>query len=434
MPDSPAASDLLASLQAAVGAQYDIERALGAGGMGTVFLARDRTLERPVAIKVISPELAASKPFRQRFLQEARTVAKLRHPNIVAVYAAGEAGDPASGTSLLYFVMEYVPGESLRDLIDRERGCDTARSIAILRDLASALGYAHTNGIVHRDIKPENVLLDGNTGRPLLTDFGVAQALSSGDGGGERMTGVGFIIGSPSYMSPEQASGEREIDGRSDIYSLGLVGYEMFSGQPTFTGPSAVSVIAKQITERPTPLAERVKDVPPEVAAAIDRALEKDPAMRWSSGSEMARALETGVVTAQYTAGTRAPAPPRNRTRIALLAAVAALVVAIPVGWWRQRSSPPSATRAARWPPTRRTTPRHHATRHTGCPTRAGPCTPAPSPRAPASTSSSARRRRPTRRTHASSSCGRRPTRSSSRRSAPRARRWQSCATPRRRR
>jgi serine/threonine-protein kinase len=222
--------DLLESLRTALAGQYEVERPLGAGGMGSVFLARDPTLDRHVAIKVISPELAASRPFRERFLQEARTVARLRHPNIVAVYAAGERD------GLLYFVMECITGESLRELLDREGRCGGERGTTILRDLANALDYAHAQGVVHRDIKPENVLIERDGGRAMLTDFGVSRALSGND---SRMTGTGFVVGSPRYMSPEQAAGERETDGRGDIYSLGLVGYEMFAGEPAFSGPSS---------------------------------------------------------------------------------------------------------------------------------------------------------------------------------------------------
>jgi predicted Ser/Thr protein kinase len=274
---------LLDQLRGALAGQYDVERVLGHGGMGMVVLARDRALDRPVAIKVISPHLDVSPRHRKRFLQEARIVAKLRHPNIVAVYAGGESG------GLLYFVMEYVPGESLRDLLTRDRCCDAGRAEAILRDLADALAYAHGQGVVHRDIKPENVLLDHESGRAMLTDFGVAQALTAD--GGERLTGPGVVVGSPQYMSPEQAAGERELDGRSDVYALGLVGYEMLAGEPAFAGKSVVSVLSKQLTEPPPPLAPLATGASPAVVAAITRALEKDPEDRWPDASAFARAL-----------------------------------------------------------------------------------------------------------------------------------------------
>src|ERR687885_476015 len=256
---------LLNQLREALATQYDVERVLGHGGMGMVVLGRDRALERPVAIKVISPDVAVTARHRQRFLQEARIVAKLRHPNIVAVYAAGEAD------GLLYFVMEYVPGESLRDLLERDRCCDAGRTAAILRDLADALAFAHARGVVHRDIKPENVLLDQETGRAMLADFGVAQAFASPDE--PRLTGPGVVVGAPQYMSPEQAAGARELDGRGDIYALGLLGYEMLAGEPPFAGDTVAAVLTKQLTEPPPPLEPRAPRASSIVVAVIDRAL-----------------------------------------------------------------------------------------------------------------------------------------------------------------
>ena len=323
--------EVLESLRSAIGAQYEIQEQLGAGGMGSVFLGRDKTLDRQVAIKVISPDLATSRQFRERFLHEARTVAKLRHPNIVAVYSAGETA------GLLYFVMEYVPGESLRALLDREQCCDTARGIAILHNLADALAYAHRNGVIHRDLKPENVLLDRESGLAKLTDFGVARAFASTD---ERLTGTGLVVGTPRYMSPEQASGERNLDGRSDIYSLGLIGYELFAGEPAFTGTTPASVIVKQMTEPAPPLIEKAKGVPPGVAAAIDRALQKDPAQRWSDASEMARALDDPSLSTPTPISSHTPV--RRRKWIAA-AALAAIVILSGTAWFlgRQRGGVP---------------------------------------------------------------------------------------------
>jgi eukaryotic-like serine/threonine-protein kinase len=296
-------SRLLDQLREALAAHYDVERVLGHGGMGIVVLGRDHALHRPVAIKVISPEIDVTPRHRQRFLQEARIVANLRHPNIVAVYTAGEAN------GLLYFVMEYVPGESLRDLLARDRCCAPDRAERILRDLAEALAFAHARGVVHRDIKPENVLLDHETGRAMLADFGVAQALTAR--GEERLTGPGVVVGSPQYMSPEQAAGERELDGRSDIYALGLIGYEMLTGEPAFAGGSVVSVLTKQLTEPPPPLAPRVPDASPTVVAAITHALEKDVDDRWQTALEMARALGGDIpASPAQPAEPEQPAPP----------------------------------------------------------------------------------------------------------------------------
>lgn len=269
------------ALQTRLGGQYAIEGLLGQGGMGSVYRARDITLDRPVAIKVISGDVATNPQLRDRFLLEARTVAKLRHPNIVAVYTAGDAG------GLLYFVMELVPGESLRDLLTREQKVEPARAERILHELALALDYAHGNGIVHRDVKPENILLDRETGRAMLTDFGVARALE-GDG---RMTGTGMILGSPRYMSPEQATGDATIDGRSDLYSLALVGYETFTGKPVVDASNVAGMLVKHLTETPKPLADAVAAVPEGVATAIDRALAKDKEQRWKTGREMAEVI-----------------------------------------------------------------------------------------------------------------------------------------------
>jgi serine/threonine-protein kinase len=325
MTDDP--SGLLETLRAALTPDYRVERVLGTGGMGSVFLARDLRLDRDVAVKVVSPELASSAALRQRFLREARTVARLRHPNIVDVYTAGEGG------GLLYFVMQCVPGESLRDYLDREKRVSPARAAVILRDLASALAYAHAQGIVHRDIKPENVLVDSRTGTAHLTDFGVARAFEATD---ERMTGTGLILGSPRYMSPEQAAGDRELDGRSDIYSLGLVGYEMLTGEPTFSGASPVSVIAKQITEVPPPVSTRAEGVPPALAHAIDKAVAKDPNERWPDAGAMAAALDDAVGgrTAGHAATGRGP---RASRRVALVGGLAALALIVG-GIWVARS------------------------------------------------------------------------------------------------
>ena len=311
--------DTLDTIRTALAGRYAFERVLGEGAMGRVVLARDVTLDRLVAIKVISPELGAASMFRERFLLEARTVAKLRHANIVTVHEAGEAAGH------LYFVMEYVAGRSLRELIDHEKKSPPERAAPILADVAEALGYAHGQGIVHRDVKPENILLDGLSGRAMLTDFGIARALSAaGDG---RLTGTGLLVGSPRYMSPEQAAGERELDGRTDIYSLGLVGYELLTGESPFPGASGASLIARQITQAAPPLKSRAPNAPPSLATAIDRALEKDPDHRWQNASDMANALRgTALIAAS---------PRRSTVRRwwpALIAGAAAIAAAVTWG------------------------------------------------------------------------------------------------------
>ncbi len=342
---SPSGADPLRDLlHARLGAHYEIERLLGQGGMGSVYLARDKTLDRPVAIKVIGGDVTTNAQLRERFLLEARTVAKMRHPNLVAVYSAGDAD------GLLYFVMEYVPGESLRDLLTREGKVEKGRAERILHEMSLALDYAHANGIVHRDVKPENILLDRETGRAMLTDFGVARALE-GDG---RMTGTGLILGSPRYMSPEQASGETTLDGRSDLYSLALVGYEMFTGKPVVESGNIAGMLVKHLTETPKPLAEAAIDVPEGAATAIARALAKDRDQRWASGREMAEVIGMAWTPGGITpgGGTRAgiagasargvAAARRARNARIGIAAVAVVALAAVGAWFlnRDRSDP----------------------------------------------------------------------------------------------
>ncbi|HTS88849.1 MAG TPA: protein kinase [Gemmatimonadales bacterium] len=274
-------SELMGRLQAALGTQYRLERELGHGGMGVVFLARDTTLDRSVAVKVVHPDLAIHTSITQRFLAEARMIARLRHPNIVAVHAAGEA------TGLFYYVMDYVPGESLRQRLSRG-SLPLEEGTAILTDLADALDAAGAAGLVHRDVKPENILLDQATGRPMLADFGIGRVMEAETEG--MRTDHGVAVGTPTYMSPEQAAGDA-VDARSDLYALGVVGYEMLSGRPPFRGDNAAAVASKHLTERPAPLETLRPGVPPHVAHAIARALEKDPGHRWQTGAELRRAL-----------------------------------------------------------------------------------------------------------------------------------------------
>jgi serine/threonine protein kinase/tetratricopeptide (TPR) repeat protein len=315
--------DLFTALQAALGPQYRLERELGRGGMGVVFLATDTTLDRRVAIKVVHPELAPHESITRRFLAEARTIARLRQPNIVAIHAAGSAN------GLLYYVMDEVAGESLRQRLTRQGHLPTGETARIVSDLASALDAAGRAGVVHRDVKPENVLLDEVTGRALLADFGIARAVAADAGGSS--TGQGVAVGTPVYMSPEQAAGE-EIDSRSDLYALGVVAYEMLAGHPPFQGPHRI-VVSKHIAERPIPI-ERVRpETPRELAGAIMRALEKQPAERWQSGEEFRQAV----------AGERATSLPdrRVRRRLVALAAVALAILTATVGLVRRSPGPP---------------------------------------------------------------------------------------------
>jgi predicted Ser/Thr protein kinase len=270
-----------AALERALGPQYEIGRLLGRGGMGAVYLARETALERAVAIKVLPPQLAADVDSRERFRREARTAAGLTHPNIVPLHTFGDA------EGMPYFVMGYVHGESLGERMRREGRLPADDVRRIVGELAGALDYAHRQGVIHRDIKPDNVLLDDESGRPMLTDFGVAKARTSG----ATLTEAGAVVGTPHYMSPEQASGDRDLDGRSDLYSLGVMGYAMLSGRLPFEGDSFRDVIVQHVTKTPAPLRTLLPDVAPDLEAAIARCLAKDPSARWKDGGSLKEAL-----------------------------------------------------------------------------------------------------------------------------------------------
>ena len=284
-PGVPVAADpLRAALERALGTQYDIQRLLGRGGMGAVYLARERALERAVAIKVLPPEVAAGADSRERFRREARTAAKLTHPNIVPLHTFGDV------EGMLYFVMGYVKGESLAERMRREGKLPEEDVRRILGELADALDYAHRQGVIHRDIKPDNILLEDETGRPMLTDFGVAKARASGT----TLTEAGAVVGTPHYMSPEQASGARDLDGRSDLYSLGVMGYQMLSGRLPFEGESFRDIVVQHVTQEPAPLAALAPDAPPDLAAALMQCLAKEPAKRWANAESLREAIRVG--------------------------------------------------------------------------------------------------------------------------------------------
>src|SRR5687768_5644409 len=251
-------------LSAAISDRYRIERELGQGGMATVYLAQDLKHDRKVALKVLKPELAAVLG-AERFVVEIKTTAALQHPHILPLFDSGTAD------GFLYYVMPYIQGETLRSKLDRETQLGIDEAVRITREVADALDYAHRHGVIHRDIKPENILL--HDGRPMVADFGIALAVSAAAGG--RMTETGLSLGTPHYMSPEQATAEKELSARSDVYSLGSVLYEMLTGDPPHTGSSAQQVIMKIITEQAQPVASHRKSVPPNVAAAVAMSLEK---------------------------------------------------------------------------------------------------------------------------------------------------------------
>ncbi len=278
--------DLVGRLQTAVAGRYAVERELGQGGMATVFLAQDLKHKRQVAIKVLAPEIARNIG-PERFVREIEIAAGLTHPHILPVFDSGESD------GLLYYVMPYVSGESLRHRMQRDHRLPVDEAVRIGREVADALDYAHRRGFVHRDIKPENVLLE--EGHAIVADFGVARALAVA--GEQRLTGTGLAIGTPQYMSPEQSTGDSVLDGRSDLYALACVTFEMLAGRAVFEGPSPISLVQKHLTEAPEPLAAMRPDVPAGVAAAVARALAKEPGERFATAAEFGTALSEGVTT-----------------------------------------------------------------------------------------------------------------------------------------
>ncbi len=304
-----------ALVERALSAHYELDAEIGRGGMGIVYRARDRRLKRMVAIKVLPPELAFRSDIKTRFLREAETAAQLNHPNIVPIYTVDEVH------GLVFFEMAYVSGDNLAKRL-HDRGVLPVDEVRhILRDVADALAYAHERGVVHRDIKPDNILLDAETGRPMVTDFGIARAVSDGD---SRLTATGMAIGTPAYMSPEQAAGERVIDGRSDIYALGIVAYQMLAGEPPFSAGSTPAMLVKHISEIPVPVEQRRADVPPDLARAVSLMLQKDPANRFPSAGDLVKALDGGVM----------PLPPSNIVPgvVGLPSAAASAAIATAIG------------------------------------------------------------------------------------------------------
>jgi serine/threonine-protein kinase len=282
-------AELRAHVERVLSANYELDREIGRGGMGIVYKARDRRLKRPVAVKLLPPELAFRGEIRSRFLKEAETAAQLSHPNIVPIYSVDERD------GLVYFVMAFVPGENLGARLHAVGRLDPEVARRILKETAEALAYAHERGVVHRDIKPDNILLCGDDAdRVMVTDFGIARAVT--EGADSRLTATGMAIGTPAYMSPEQSMGERDIDGRSDLYALGVVGYQMLTGELPFNASSTPALLVKQISERPTPVDVHRPDAPPDLARAVMMLLEKEPANRFPTADALVVALDTGNV------------------------------------------------------------------------------------------------------------------------------------------
>ena len=333
---------MMTRLGAALAGRYAIDREVGRGGMATVYLARDLRHNRRVALKVLNPELGAVLGV-ERFLAEIEVTANLQHPNLLPLFDSGEAGYPRDGAGggLLFYVMPFVEGESLRARLEREKQLPVDEAVRITAAVAGALDYAHRHKVIHRDLKPENILMQ--EGQPLIADFGIALAVSNA--GGERITQTGLSLGTPQYMSPEQATGDRVVDGRTDIYSLGAMLYEMLVGDPPHAASTSQAIIAKVLTEKPAPVRTGRPSVPPHVDAAIARALEKLPADRFATAKEFADALEGKGIALSGTTWQQ-PTMIDRRAGVARVRAWAGWgVAALLAGWlgwqgFRQREAP----------------------------------------------------------------------------------------------
>ena len=334
--------DLRAQLQEGLTAQYTLVRELGRGGMATVFLATDLKHDRPVAFKVLHPELAQSLG-AERFQREIRLAARLQHPHILTVHDSGEVPALAGGTGHLWFTMPFVEGETLRDRLRRERQLALDDALRVAHQAAQALHYAHEHGVVHRDIKPENLLLtrDGNT---LVADFGIARALGGSE---DHLTQTGISIGTPAYMSPEQASGDRSLDARTDIYSLGAVLFEMLAGEQPYTGATVQAILMKRLSD-PVPSVRSARPTVPEaVDLAVKKALAVVPADRYATAAQFAQALDQAVTNTTGATAVMTPVPtgrvtpePRRRHGLGLALTAAGVVLAAALGWWKLRPGP----------------------------------------------------------------------------------------------
>src|SRR5678815_4418108 len=282
----------LEQVRARLGGRYVIERELGRGGMGTVYLARDVRLDRPVALKVLPAEYASRGLLRDRFLRETRTAASFSHPNVVPVYAVEEADD------FLAYAMAFVEGESVADRVRRAGPLSIRETVRLLQDSGYALAYAHGRGVVHRDIKPDNIMIERATGRALVMDFGIARVIDAPTvAANEGLTRLGEIVGTPEYMSPEQATGDH-VDGRSDLYSLGLTAFFALTGTPAVSGDTTGKILARQIADILPPMKSRRSDLPPALGEAIDRCVAKDPDQRFANAEGLVEALDAAQLAA----------------------------------------------------------------------------------------------------------------------------------------
>ncbi len=321
-----------------LGGRYTIERELGRGGMGTVYLARDVRLDRPVALKVLPAAFALDAALRERFLRETRTAASFSHPNIVPVHAIEESDE------LLAFAMGYVEGDVLTERVKRVGPLDTRELVRLLQDIGYALAYAHGRGVVHRDIKPDNVMIERATGRALLMDFGISRTITQAPTGVAGLTRVGEVVGSPSYMSPEQAAADT-LDGRSDLYSLGLVAFFAATGRTAMSGSTPQRILVRQLTEAVPPLADERRDLPQLLTDAIDRCVAKDPAARFANAEALVEAID-----AMQLAAPEIPIPIRGFVQ-ELGTLMLIVVVMIGFSWQVVRTAPTDLPEALRLMP-----------------------------------------------------------------------------------
>src|SRR5258705_2246692 len=307
MPISPT-DELGTHVAQVLSANYELETEVGRGGMGVVYCARDKRLKREIAIKILPPELSFRADIRQRFLREAETAAQLNHPNIVPIYTVEEKDN------LVYFVMAYIKGDNLGQRLQQHGPIPPVEVRRILREVVDALAYAHHRNVIHRDIKPDTIIIDEETGRAMQTDFCISRALS--DSRDSSLTSTGLAIGTPAYMSPEQSAGDRAIDRRSDLYSLGVVGYQMLCGQPPFVASNTPSMLVKHLSEKPVPVDERWPDLPQDLARAVMICLEKDPNDRFPSAAAFSAALNGGSMPTLAPRASSAPTTPPPRRAI----------------------------------------------------------------------------------------------------------------------
>ena len=313
----------VAKVTEALAGRYKVEKVIGEGGMATVYLATDQKHKRKVAVKVMRPELAATLG-AERFLREVEIAGQLSHPHILPMYDSGESD------GLLYYVMPYVPGETLREKLQREGALPADEALRLAREVAEALAYAHRQGIIHRDIKPANILL--SEGHALVADFGIARAV--GEGGGEQLTRTGIAVGTPQYMAPEQATGDKEVDGRADVYATGAVLYEMLAGEPPFTGPSARVILTRSLTEAPRALTGARQGLPAAVDGVVQKSLAKNPADRYATGAALVTALD-GLRQAGMSSGTTsAVTAPATEVLPASSKTASAVIDALPKRWF----------------------------------------------------------------------------------------------------